>query len=210
MNNLISFIFYSIFAIAGTTSAFAAVVNESEPNNTLATAQNVDGNFSTSVNADIENTGVTGWEWASVLGTGDGTFDYFSFSVLTGQSYVFDIDNGASSPGFMDAFINLYNGTGTLVSQVDDCTYSQDGFDNCDTDSGSLSNLDPTLLWTFASAGTYSVSVLECCSSAPQAGSSYSLQLSRDLSAVPVPAAVWLFGTALIGFVGMSRRRNVA
>ena len=28
-------------------------------------------------------------------------------------------------------------------------------------------------------------------------------------SAVPVPAAIWLFGTALIGFVGMSRRRSV-
>jgi hypothetical protein len=28
-------------------------------------------------------------------------------------------------------------------------------------------------------------------------------------SAVPVPAAVWLFGTALIGFVGLSRRRSV-
>jgi hypothetical protein len=31
-----------------------------------------------------------------------------------------------------------------------------------------------------------------------------------SLSPVPVPAAVWLFGTALIGFVGMSRRRKVA
>ena len=30
------------------------------------------------------------------------------------------------------------------------------------------------------------------------------------VSAVPIPAAVWLFGTALIGFVGMSRRRKVA
>jgi hypothetical protein len=30
------------------------------------------------------------------------------------------------------------------------------------------------------------------------------------VSVVPVPAAVWLFGTALIGFVGMSRRRKVA
>ena len=27
---------------------------------------------------------------------------------------------------------------------------------------------------------------------------------------IPVPAAVWLFGTALIGFIGFSRRRNVA
>jgi hypothetical protein len=33
---------------------------------------------------------------------------------------------------------------------------------------------------------------------------------SLAVSAVPVPAAIWLFGTALIGFVGMSRRRKVA
>ena len=30
-----------------------------------------------------------------------------------------------------------------------------------------------------------------------------------DISAVPVPAAFWLFGTALIGFIGMSRRTQV-
>ena len=30
------------------------------------------------------------------------------------------------------------------------------------------------------------------------------------VSAVPVPAAIWLFGTALIGFVGLGRRTNVA
>ena len=33
---------------------------------------------------------------------------------------------------------------------------------------------------------------------------------NSTIPAVPVPAAVWLFGTALIGFVGMSRRRKVA
>jgi hypothetical protein len=31
-----------------------------------------------------------------------------------------------------------------------------------------------------------------------------------DLPAVPVPAAVWLFGTALIGLVGFSKRRKAA
>jgi hypothetical protein len=30
------------------------------------------------------------------------------------------------------------------------------------------------------------------------------------ISVVPVPAAFWLFGTALIGFIGMSRRTNLA
>ena len=37
------------------------------------------------------------------------------------------------------------------------------------------------------------------------------LSVSRLAStpAVPVPAAVWLFATALVGFIGISRRRNV-
>lgn len=30
-----------------------------------------------------------------------------------------------------------------------------------------------------------------------------------EVSPVPIPAAIWLFGTALIGFVGMSRKTNV-
>ena len=36
------------------------------------------------------------------------------------------------------------------------------------------------------------------------------LSAKLTVSPVPVPAAVWLFGTALIGFVGMSRRRKVS
>ena len=32
---------------------------------------------------------------------------------------------------------------------------------------------------------------------------------TSGISAVPVPAAVWLFGTALIGFIGFSRRTKV-
>ena len=35
-------------------------------------------------------------------------------------------------------------------------------------------------------------------------------RLSHQVSAVPVPAAFWLFGTALIGLVGISRRRKAA
>jgi hypothetical protein len=33
---------------------------------------------------------------------------------------------------------------------------------------------------------------------------------NASVSAVPIPASFWLFGTALIGFVGMSRRTKVA
>ena len=31
-----------------------------------------------------------------------------------------------------------------------------------------------------------------------------------DVSAVPVPAALWLFGTAMIGLVGLNKRRKAA
>ncbi len=34
--------------------------------------------------------------------------------------------------------------------------------------------------------------------------------IDSSLSPVPIPAAIWLFGTALIGFVGLSRKRKVS
>ncbi len=37
----------------------------------------------------------------------------------------------------------------------------------------------------------------------------YSLHLEGQVSAVPVPAAIWLFGSGLLGLVGMARRKKV-
>jgi hypothetical protein len=43
----------------------------------------------------------------------------------------------------------------------------------------------------------------------PGGGSISHVAIYGEVSPVPVPAAVWLFGTALIGFIGMSRRTKV-
>ena len=37
----------------------------------------------------------------------------------------------------------------------------------------------------------------------------YTLHLSGTISAVPAPAAVWLFGSGLIGLIGLARRKKV-
>ena len=34
--------------------------------------------------------------------------------------------------------------------------------------------------------------------------------LLRDISPVPVPAAIWLFGTGILGLIGFSKRRRAA
>ena len=39
-------------------------------------------------------------------------------------------------------------------------------------------------------------------------GSTVGMDMRLELSAVPIPAAVWLFGTALIGLVGFGKRRK--
>lgn len=43
----------------------------------------------------------------------------------------------------------------------------------------------------------------------PGQGSISNFAIYGTASPIPVPASIWLFGTALIGFVGMSRRRKV-
>jgi len=89
--------------------------------------------------------------------------------------------------------------TKTLASEIS--TATQDPF----TWSLSLSSLDldntDNDVWI----------QLECDSKMTITGSASNTPeyLKATISTVPVPAAVWLFGTALIGFVGMSRKTVV-
>ncbi|MEM7401338.1 MAG: hypothetical protein AAF304_05250 [Pseudomonadota bacterium] len=65
-------------------------------------------------------------------------------------------------------------------------------------------------LWTLTDGVDYTGSVNNFLFDLTASGSSLSLDaLAVDIAAVPVPAAVWLFGSALLGFLGIGRRRAI-
>jgi hypothetical protein len=205
-------------------SAHASSINDIDTNISFATAQNVEGNFSSAIGAPtvIPNTGVAGWEWVSIQSTGDGdnqsrttqSFAYYSFQIALGQKYIFDIDYGDEniSPtytGDFDALLTLYQDDGTILAENDDLTPPDPGSVTNYTDSGEPYTTDSYLVFDNLAATAYAGKAFIRVARFDNVKldyDKYQLQIAR---VVPVPAAVWLFGTALIGFIVMSRRTTV-
>jgi hypothetical protein len=101
----------------------AGTIAENEPNNSIGTAQPLEGrvwslNFDARIGDATNNTSQT-IPHLTVSGTGDGTFDYYSFIVpAAGSQAIFDIDDGyleasgLPGPGSMDASLFLYDAAG--------------------------------------------------------------------------------------------------
>lgn len=213
----------SAFLLAGmmaSQSTSALVIGEIEPNNTLATSQSVETSFSTGTVTDIFNSDI-GWEWTSVLATGDGSYDYFSFDAVAGQTFIFDIDYGMNNggAGHVDTEIGLWSiaGGSSLFQQDDGCLINGS---QCVLDSGSIHSWDPTRSWTFASSGTYIIGVGEYNSydndgiggfdpgsNVLDAGDTYTLQISRDTVSAPEPGVLALMCLGLIG-IRFSRKKK--
>ena len=54
----------------------------------------------------------------------------------------------------------------------------------------------------------YFASAPSLCGGCGKDGTGYALHLEGTISSVPVPAAIWLFGSGLLGLVGVARRRR--
>ena len=222
----------SVALMLGLSSAHAAVVNDTNtnatPNGSFATAQGVDSSFTTEYRDYVPNAGVAGWEWVSIHDSAPRvpaeTTPYYSFSVFSGQSFIFDVDfadereSGQSSDADFDSLIELFVGSDDagvlnpedfLAANNDAPLPADPGSENSTQFPGAAPThiYDSYLVYTFAYTG-HAVIKLSDDGSGLEYGE-YELQISRSLSPVPVPAAVWLFGSALIGFVGMSRRRSI-
>ncbi|PHS16936.1 MAG: hypothetical protein COA78_03530 [Blastopirellula sp.] len=102
-------------------------------NNSLANAQDINGAFSldfvaSGIIADIYNTNTSGTiPHATIVATGNGTFDYFSFDVIlnpiSNPLGIFDIDYGNTSEkagGQIDTVLALFDSEGKVLAYNDD------------------------------------------------------------------------------------------
>lgn len=205
MNKKLSTAFLTLMALGAWNLAQAGSINEVEPNDTIGTAQNIDGYFSVGVNADIQDALMT--PWVSIAATGDGTYDYYSFTAGAGAIGYFDTDYTS-----FDTQLWLFDGFGTAL----------DGNDDSAGDPGSSSGLDSFFDYTFASAGTYVIGVCRFFCQGPDGGmtgdapavdAAYTLQVSissqdvPDVQDVPEPGILALLGMGLAGF-GFARSRK--
>jgi hypothetical protein len=150
--------------------ALAFPLNEAEPNDSIAQAQNIDGYYGLDADPDIAN--ATTVPHATVYGTGNDTYDYYSFTVTqagVNTTGVFDIDGSNNADGsVLDSYLRLYDQGGNLLGQNDDSS----------GDPGSASSRDSYLQYDFQSAGTYYIAVGRCCVSPVSAASTYRLNVS--------------------------------
>jgi hypothetical protein len=107
------------------------------------------------------------------------------------KSYTTIFNNSSTDPA--DALIQLITGKDPIT--CGECYLLVKG-----------GNQEPSL-YVFALTGEInSITLTEFW---PAQGAISHLEIVGGISPVPVPASVWLFGTALIGFIGLSRRTKV-
>ena len=118
--------------------------------------------------------------------------DFGAFAIITG-SYTWTLEqiDSPTSP-----YCSLFCDDPVLASQ----SYGSGSFFIVD----SLYDFDSVPI---LSSGAYSIGVSG--GSSGQTSSIMSYQANIVVSSVPVPAAVWLFGSGLIGLVGFARRKGI-
>ncbi|TNG03677.1 MAG: VPLPA-CTERM sorting domain-containing protein [Gammaproteobacteria bacterium] len=148
------------------------------------TTLNADGvKFSDGISASPIDEGVVTNAFGDYAGTLGSFVDFndFVFNPLIPNTQLWAFNSGLTSYSFSMSAINI-------VSQTSN-TISLEG-----TGIASVTGLDDT-------SGEFSLTL-------NQNGQAFSF--SSSASVVPVPAAVWLFGSGLLGLVGIARRKKSA
>ena len=109
----VSCVLAACVAASLSSAASASVVAEVEGNDSLATAQNLDGYFTVGSDPNVTNAATT--PYVSVIsGPGGSNYDYYSFTVATAGSYgIFDIDFGMNE---FDPWLTVFDAAGNLLT----------------------------------------------------------------------------------------------
>lgn len=182
-------------------AAQAATVNvgDSARNNITSRAFNLNSYFDLSPNANIFRSTTNLHATANVTTTNGSSYDWFSFNTTEAFTKVYlDVDN---SQGGLDTWLTLENATGGVLMSNNNYT---------SLDPGSSTLKDSFLKIVLAEVGLYKVRVSRVTSTGSLAGltsgHNYQLHVSMQ-SPVPVPAAVWLFGSAFLGLMGLRKNK---
>jgi len=186
---------------------------------------NMDWATATTWAANLNYNGLTGWRLASNSPVNGSSFNY-SFASDGTTDYSYNVTSSHSELAYM-YYVNLdlkgyFDATGN--SQLDVVGIFGDGTTDVglENDVGLVKNLQSNLYW---SGTTYAAAV----GNAWIFGTFNGLQYHNDNSGlfnawavrsgdvtvvpspapVPVPAAFWLFGSGLIGLMGLTRRGNI-
>jgi hypothetical protein len=121
----------------------------------------------------------------------------------------FDIRGSAAAGGvlFAEAFSEL-SGGGTSKGEI---LGGGPLFPNANPDVWTTHNFSTTI--GPDSSGGFTLQFNSACAPIEGCNADYfidNVSISADVNAVPVPAAVWLFGSGLIGLVGMARKKKAA
>ncbi|MCK5831333.1 MAG: hypothetical protein KAH20_13645 [Methylococcales bacterium] len=142
------------------------------------------------------------------------------FSLITIQANAATVNITGSGLGFFnEAIINVgdtFSETHTLIlgAGYDDYLLNVSGVDNpfgsivdFDVLVDGISFLDSPVTLV---PGTYNIQFLGVASVINSGGSLIVNAIGIPVSAVPIPAAVWLFGSALMGLVSVSKRKRTS
>ncbi len=213
----LTFIFAVLFLFL-TNCATASLITETEPNDTRATAQNLDGFFSLDP-VDHNQNGICDIQECNTIphvtveAVGDGTLDYFSFYYKAGSRLIIDIDYNDSTI-WLAAF---EADTGYLIFDApfrpEGASTNPDTIDTPDDFSVGILNNSP-----YQKSGRIIIGIAAADHgySFPWPGDNggyddgpYYLHVSLENSApVPVPPTILLMGSGLIGIGTFFRKKK--
>lgn len=160
--------------------------------------------------SNLNVNGITGWRLPTLGPIWGPTFDYtFNFDGTADRGYNISAPGTAYAGRTASEMAHLfYNTLGNLAYYDTSGTGPQPGWGL--TNTGPFSNFQSDDYWSGVKSfdGWWDFAFNYGIQNSVSGTYSYALAVrDGDVSAVPVPAAIWLFGSGLIGLAGMARRK---